>query len=159
VSEDILEDCRQLYPLMRRFWLSLNPKLTEALLSAHINMPQYLGMVVLNELGETTMGELGKRLGVSLGATTNVVDRLVQGGYAVRTRAPEDRRIVRVSLTPQGERMLASRDQGFIDHAVGVLGQLPSQERKAFLDTYGRIVAISEAQSSTRSKAETEKSG
>ena len=150
MDDDILEDCRELYPLMRRFWLSLNPKLSEALLSAHIHMPQYLAMVVLKERGEATMGELSGVLGVSLGATTSVVDRLVQVDYADRVRSREDRRVVRVALTPKGEQVLTDRDKSFLEHAVGILRQVPLEERKAFLATYAKIVAISESEDGTR---------
>ena len=43
--------------------------------------------------GSCTAGELSRATGLSSGSTTALVDRLVNGGYAVREPDPNDRRI------------------------------------------------------------------
>ena len=54
--------------------------------------------------GTCTAGELSKATGLTTGSTTALIDRLVEGGYAVREPDPNDRRkqIVRIP-----ERVLA----------------------------------------------------
>jgi DNA-binding MarR family transcriptional regulator len=51
-----------------------------------------------------TMGDLARRLGISLSAATGLVDRLVQRGLVARDSDPDDRRIVCLRLAPAGKR-------------------------------------------------------
>jgi DNA-binding MarR family transcriptional regulator len=49
----------------------------------------------------------GAPLGHDKGATTRLVDTLEERGWIVRTRNDEDRRVVRLTLTPAGEAIAA----------------------------------------------------
>lgn len=49
-----------------------------------------------------SMGDLSKRLMVSNGNITGLIDRLVREGHVERTPSPADRRVQMVSLTPEG---------------------------------------------------------
>jgi len=55
---------------------------------------------VLDRLGPATAGELSTHTGLSTGAITGVVDRLVRAGYAQREPNPRDRRSVIVARLP-----------------------------------------------------------
>jgi DNA-binding MarR family transcriptional regulator len=54
----------------------------------------------LLEFGPLGVGEVGRRLGLSSGATTALVDRLEAAGLVRRTADPADRRATRVEATP-----------------------------------------------------------
>jgi DNA-binding MarR family transcriptional regulator len=60
----------------------------------------------LMQEGPMTAGDIAKRLGLTSGAVTNVIDRLVRAGYVRRVADPKDRRkvIVEVDL-PSLEKM------------------------------------------------------
>jgi len=64
---------------------------------------------VLGRLGPSTAGELATHTGLSTGAITGVVDRLVKAGYAQRDPNPRDRRSVIVTRLPNpvSERLAA----------------------------------------------------
>lgn len=47
-----------------------------------------------------TAGELAAESGLTTGAVTAIIDRLERAGYARRVRDPDDRRRVRVEVTP-----------------------------------------------------------
>jgi DNA-binding MarR family transcriptional regulator len=51
-----------------------------------------------------TLGELSRRMMVSNGNITGLVDRLASQGLILRRPAPNDRRVQMVSLTPEGRR-------------------------------------------------------
>lgn len=51
------------------------------------------------------LSDLSKRLMVTCGNITGVVDRLEQAGYLRRERSVEDRRVVRAQLTPAGREL------------------------------------------------------
>src|SRR5215218_8624580 len=51
--------------------------------------------------GGLTAGELARETGLTTGAVTGVIDRLERAGYARRVPDPEDRRRVKVDVTPK----------------------------------------------------------
>lgn len=54
--------------------------------------------------GGMVLGELSKRLMVSPGNVTAIVERLLESGHITRTPAAKDRRTQIVAMTPQGRR-------------------------------------------------------
>ncbi|MCX6006472.1 MAG: MarR family transcriptional regulator [Chloroflexi bacterium] len=54
---------------------------------------------------ELTMGELSSALSVPFSTATRIIDVLVADGYIKRMQDPDDRRVVRVALTPDGEKL------------------------------------------------------
>jgi DNA-binding MarR family transcriptional regulator len=68
-------------------------------------LPRFDVMAALHRAdGDLTMTELSRRLLVSNGNTTAVVDRLEHDGLVTRTSSAADRRVVHVSLTDAGRR-------------------------------------------------------
>ncbi len=58
---------------------------------------------LLNVLGPMTAGQLSQMTGLTSGATTRLIDRLVKAGYVRRVSDPKDRR--RVHIEPIGENL------------------------------------------------------
>jgi DNA-binding MarR family transcriptional regulator len=56
---------------------------------------------IIENSGGLTAGELAKEAGLTTGAVTGVIDRLERAGYARRVSDPEDRRRVKVEVTPK----------------------------------------------------------
>ena len=69
---------------------------------AGLNDTDFECIDVLDWTGPITAGELGRRVGVTSGAVTGVLDRLERGGWVRRTADPTDRRRVIVELCPLG---------------------------------------------------------
>lgn len=72
-----------------------------------MGVTDYLAISLLALERSMTAGQLGASLGLTSGATTRLVDRLVRSGYARRVDDPSDRRRVHVEHT------------GLIDERVG----------------------------------------
>jgi DNA-binding MarR family transcriptional regulator len=72
-----------------------------------LTLPQFdvLAQLWRREEGMTP-GELTRELLVTAGNVTGIVDRLVRLGLAQRQPVPEDRRAVRVRLTPRGRQLM-----------------------------------------------------
>lgn len=70
-----------------------------------LTYPQYLALVVLWELREATVGEIGRRLFLDSGTLTPVLKRIAALGYLTRERDPADERSVIVALTPRGREL------------------------------------------------------
>ena len=67
-----------------------------------ITMAQAKLLYVLMAVGELSMSEIAKRLGVTVSTASGAVDRLVELGLLARSDDPSNRRQVRVSVTALG---------------------------------------------------------
>ncbi|HZR43786.1 MAG TPA: MarR family transcriptional regulator [Ktedonobacteraceae bacterium] len=77
--------------------------------SAGLEPQQHQLLLAIKGLPEgrkATIGELAERLQIQHHSTVELVDRLVDKGYAQRQRDESDQRRVLVRLTPEGEEIL-----------------------------------------------------
>ena len=99
-----------------------------------ITLPQFDVLAELDAAGEPqTMSALSRRLMVSNGNVTGVIDRLERAELVRRTPSAEDRRVQYIALTPKGRRRfatMAAAHEGWIDE---LLGGLEEAERLARL--------------------------
>lgn len=61
---------------------------------------------LLDRRGRMSMTDVANALGVKLSACTALVDRAVEAGWVERSRDPDDRRVVWVEVSPEGEQAL-----------------------------------------------------
>ena len=61
---------------------------------------------------------------------TGLIDRLEEAGLVQRVRCSEDRRVIRVALTPKAETALTNLDQPVLDMHAQLLGHLTEAELK-----------------------------
>jgi MarR family transcriptional regulator, 2-MHQ and catechol-resistance regulon repressor len=67
-----------------------------------LTQPQFGVLEMLGHLGPLTIGEIGRRMLVTGGCVTVILDNLEKEGLVERTRSSEDRRVFRVQLTASG---------------------------------------------------------
>ena len=65
-----------------------------------------LALKGLPEGKKATIGALAERLQLAHHSTVELVDRLVERGFILRSRDEDDQRRVLITLTPQGEQVL-----------------------------------------------------
>ncbi|PDW02150.1 MarR family winged helix-turn-helix transcriptional regulator [Candidatus Viridilinea mediisalina] len=76
-----------------------------------LTMPQMVTLFAIRNAGTCRMSELAEVTQQSAGTLTGIVDRLILDHLVGRVRDLEDRRVVQVTLTPQGEERLALVEQ------------------------------------------------
>ena len=89
--------------------------------------------------GVLTMTDASKRMMVTNGAITGLVDRLAQEGFVVREPHPRDRRTIFVRLTDQGRGRfleMAREHEGWI---VSLLSGLDSPAKERLLASLGGL--------------------
>lgn len=83
-------------------------------------------LMTLRERGAQSISALADEIGLSLGATSQLVERLVQDDFVRRTEAAEDRRRKLVALTAKGQAFL-TRMEGSHAAASKTLGAVPAE--------------------------------
>jgi DNA-binding MarR family transcriptional regulator len=83
---------------------------SERVLRLGISMAQLHILYTLQRNGEMPMSRLAELLNVSLSSATGLIDRIEERGFVERTRVPEDRRVVKIRVTPEGLSMLGQID-------------------------------------------------
>lgn len=131
-----------------RLWIRLlritrvtESQLREFLRSRHEStMPRFDVMAALHRAdGELTMTELSRRLLVSNGNTTTVIDRLESDGLVQRTQSNADRRIINVSLTAAGRRQFARLAADHEMQVDSIFGNVSAADLDAMEELLRRI--------------------
>jgi DNA-binding MarR family transcriptional regulator len=86
-----------------------------------------------------TLGELSKRLMVSAGNITGLVDRLVEAEQIVRVPLPSDRRVQIVKLTPAGRRFFRKMAKQHEAWVAEMFEGLSPKEIDALLKGLGKL--------------------
>ena len=76
------------------------------------------------------MNELSRRMMVTGGNVTNIVDQLEQERLVLRQSQPGDRRAFRVSLTASGRKIFSAMAQEHEDWVVELLSPLSERQQK-----------------------------
>ncbi|MCE9621188.1 MAG: MarR family transcriptional regulator [Actinomycetia bacterium] len=130
-----------------RLWIRLlritrvtESQLREFLRAHESTMPRFDVLAALHRAdGELTMTELSRRLLVSNGNTTTVIDRLESDGLVQRTPSTADRRINNVALTAAGRRQftrLAAEHEAQVDE---IFSDVSAADLDALEDLLRRI--------------------
>ena len=69
-----------------------------------LSISQFNTLVMLKQMGPMRMGMISYYLKNTLAATTSIVDRLENKDLVIRTKDPEDRRVVICELTEHGQK-------------------------------------------------------
>jgi DNA-binding MarR family transcriptional regulator len=86
-----------------------------------------------------TMGELSSALSVPFSTATRIVDVLVADGLVQRTQDPEDRRVVRVALTVEGEKLHHTIERFTGEHVQALLSCLNEEEQGALFSLISKV--------------------
>ncbi|MEU9836551.1 MarR family winged helix-turn-helix transcriptional regulator [Streptosporangium sp. NPDC048047] len=91
-------------------------------------------LAALADFGPHSQRELGARLGIDPSDVVKTLDDLTVAGWAERTRDPDDRRRVRVVITPEGRTALAGMVRDTETLQDELLAPLTARERARLHD-------------------------
>jgi DNA-binding MarR family transcriptional regulator len=101
---------------------------------------RHLGvLLVLDREGALSQTRLGEELGADKSVMGRTVDDLERLGAAVRRADPADRRARQVSLTPEGEALVASAKRVAAETADGIFKDLSPAEQATLRDLLLRV--------------------
>jgi DNA-binding MarR family transcriptional regulator len=96
-AEVLIDEAVELLPQIGKVLYAAISKQPEA---SGLTMGQIKALVVIYHQGSSTVSDLATGIGVALPTASEMVERLVERGLVVREADPDDRRRVRLTLTP-----------------------------------------------------------
>ncbi len=96
----------KLWVTLARAYAAVNEHAVNDVRGEGLSIGEFAVLELLYHRGQTLLGEIQKRILVSSGGITFLVDRLVEKGLVERRDCPDDRRARYAALTREGTRMM-----------------------------------------------------
>jgi DNA-binding MarR family transcriptional regulator len=136
-----LEDEVKVYEdQMERIMTAYKARMLHVLKAAELTPPQFYALYTISRLTRTKMSPLADELGLSMGAASTLVDRLVTRGLVERDADAADRRAVFVSLSEKGRGVLAEAKRTRMEILIQVFGLLAPEVRRQLLTSFDALV-------------------
>ncbi len=105
-----------------------------------VTLPRFDLMAQLEKVPEgMTLGELSRRMMVSNGNVTGLVERLLESGHVERRAHPSDRRAVVVALTPAGRHAFAAMAAAHAEWIAELSAGLTAADVAQLMRLLGRL--------------------
>ncbi len=101
--------------------------------TGRITLPQFLILQFLHQERIMRMTDLANFMQVTTAAMTGIVDRLLKSGYVAREYDSDDRRIIKVKLTPKGMELFKKVNQQRRQMIIDIFGKISEQDRADYL--------------------------
>ncbi len=108
-------------------------------LDADVTLPQFRTLVVLATRGPQRVVDIAAELGVYPSTGTRMCDRLVRKKLIRRYRSSTDRRAVRVTLTPAGQRLVETVTLRRRDEMTRLVKSVPPRWHRTVAKALGAL--------------------
>lgn len=109
---------------------------------SELTVPQ-LRLLRMLTCASRTASSVGEKLGLSVSAVTQMVNRLEAAGLVQRIDDNDDRRVKHLSLTEEGRRQLEARRKRRVALAEIALAGLTGESRSQLLSSLQQLIATS----------------
>jgi MarR family transcriptional regulator, 2-MHQ and catechol-resistance regulon repressor len=96
----------------------------------NLSITEFSVLEVLYNIGKQTIQQIGNRILISSGSMTYVIDRLELKGLLNRSSCPDDRRVIHVTLTDDGNNLMENimpKHQALVDNMFSSLNNDESE--------------------------------
>ena len=104
-----------------------------------VTLTQYRTLVVLASRGPQTVAALAEAVDVAPPTATRMSDRLVRKGLVVRRHDTTDRRLVRLTLSPAGRRLVDTVTGRRRAELAALLAGIPAAQQAALVDALQQL--------------------
>lgn len=108
-----------------------------------LNVTEFSVLEVLYLKGKQTIQQIGNSILVSSGSMTYVIDKLEQKGLLTRTACPNDRRVIHVTLTEDGNDLMKKimpNHSNLVNSMFDSLNEEESQTMVKLLEKVGKRI-------------------
>lgn len=106
---------------------------------ADLSMQELRVVERLGDVRSTMMKELAEYMPLAVNSVTSLVDNLEKRGLVRRNRSMEDRRVVNVELTDDGQEVYRAAVNEKRSLLTRMLGKLNADEREVFMTLFRKI--------------------
>ncbi|WP_064092541.1 MarR family winged helix-turn-helix transcriptional regulator [Rossellomorea aquimaris] len=132
VVADIEKDLRYISSIIKQ-------KGREILSQYTITPPQFIALQWLFEYGDMTIGDLSNKMYLACSTTTDLVDRMEKHQLVERVKDENDRRVVRIHMLKEGERIIEEVINKRQDYLQSVLKDFSETEVLLLKDNLAKL--------------------
>jgi MarR family transcriptional regulator, organic hydroperoxide resistance regulator len=147
MREDIIT---QIIELQRRMNGIIRERTLESWMQLSLTVPQLKSLFFIARHGKVNLSGLASGLKVSPANVTGIVDRLIDQEMLTRTSDPDDRRVLWLQVTPQGEALVANLREGRASEMHRILDSLTSAELSILARGFEALVSAAETTTAER---------
>jgi DNA-binding MarR family transcriptional regulator len=122
------ETVEELVELQRRIDRDRRQYELDAWMRLHLGIGQLKTLFFISNRGDTTTGKLATALKVTPTNVTGIIDRLLEKNLITRTGDPDDRRVLLLRTTPQGDELVAELRQKRRERMSELFSRLSEEE-------------------------------
>jgi DNA-binding MarR family transcriptional regulator len=153
-SHDPFEPTRSIGYLVKRVHFALIASAEPLFADADLTFTQWAALVTVYLRTGQTCALLARELGHDMGATSRVIALLEARGLLQRSRDPDDRRVIRLSPTPEGAALAAAHRARLHDLWRGWLADWTPAEVDTLIAGLQRLAATLEQTRRAPARAE-----
>jgi DNA-binding MarR family transcriptional regulator len=147
---DRLEACTSVGFLVKRCGALMSQLAERRFASEQVSFTQWIVLATLGRYEQLTATALSAETGQDMGAQTRIVDDLEEAGLVRRARSESDRRVVEITLTPEGRRHLEVGKRLVVELQNSLVTQFSRQELETLIALLQRLMArLQEAEQMT----------
>ena len=94
----------------------------------------------IREMGNPTITELAEKFGVQKSTVTFAINKLLQREFIDKTPSESDLRVVHISLSVKGKRLIQIEDMGYYHFASHTMEVLDKTERETFAYLLSKVI-------------------
>ena len=105
----------------------------------NLSLQETKAVSFLGQHNESIMREIADYLRVAVSTVTGLVDKLEKKNLVKRKRSDEDRRIIKIALTPKGQEVYLFHVGEFAKLCRGMLMGMTPEEQDLYVELSGKI--------------------
>jgi len=143
---ETFEGRKSLGYLIKRVFNQTMPRAESLSADADFTFTQWIVLMSLRDGIASTAAEVARHIGHDPGATTRLIDELEERGLLERKRSSEDRRVVRLSITPAGKAIAKKLMPRIVDFWNSALKDFSREDFAQLVTLMTRLLTALEAQ-------------
>ncbi len=122
-----------------KFFKSMKPTMSYDSKTFHLTMVQFEALICLKHNNNMQMRDIAECFAITMPSATALVDKLIEMKFVTRNNDIKDRRIVKISLTKQGEKLLEEAMKQRIIKINKCLSSLSKKDKEDFFRILQKI--------------------
>jgi len=118
---------------------AIHERIKEEMAKNKLNITEFSVLEVLYQKGKQTIQQVGNRILISSGSMTYVIDKLEQRGLLSRNACPDDRRVIHVTLTNDGNQLMTEIMPKYLELVNHMFDEINSDEAETLVQLLKKV--------------------